>query len=226
MAQKFIVICTLLFLILLVGAPRAAAKKNIPLSTHSSEISVDPGALDADLDVSIELNQAKPDKDEKKWLLTLTAANLTPEVDGFSINELYFNTTANPADITQLKLKGLDGGGNNKNWVLTLDKDNISAADFGLFDISLVSTSEHISPQETFIFTIEIKTTFAPEYTEEDFFILSAPSGGTTIAYGAGHFFDGPEGENAYGAYALIPEPATICLLGLGTLALLRKRKA
>jgi len=226
MTQKLIVICTLLFLILLVGAPRAAAKKKIPLSTHSSEISVDPGLLDADLDISIELLQAKPDKDEKKWLLTLTAANLTPEIDGFSIDELYFNTTASPGDIEQFKFKDLVGGGNKNNWDLTYDTDNISAADFGLFDISLVSTSERIEPQETFIFTIEIKTTFAPEYTEEDFFTLSsAPPGGTTTAYGAGYFFDGPEEQIAYGAYALTPEPATILLLGLGGLALLRKRR-
>lgn len=214
MAQKFIFICTLLFLILLVGVPRAAAKKKIPLSTHSSEISVDPGWLDADLDLSIDNS-----------LLTLTVANLTPQVDAFSIDEIYFNTTA---DITQLKLKGLEGGGNNKNWVLTLNKDNISAADFGLFDISLVSKKpgqEYIGWGQTYIFTIEIKKG-TPPYADTDFFDLSAPSGGTTLAYGAAKFFDGPEEQNAYGAYALTPEPATICLLGLGGLALLRKRRA
>lgn len=224
MAQKFSAICTLFFLILLVGAPRAAAKKNIPLSTHSSEISVDPGWLDADLDISIELLQAKPDKDEKKWLLTLDVANLTPD---FSIDELYFNTTASPGDIEQFKIKALSGGGDRKNWALTYDTDNILVDSFGLFDIGLVSASESIGPQETFIFTIEIKTTFAPDYTSDDFFILSsAPPGGTTLVYGAAKFFDGPEEQSAYGAYALTPEPATICLLGLGGLALLRKRKA
>lgn len=216
MAQKLIVICTLLFLILLIGAPRAAAKKNIPLSTHSSEISVDPGSLDADLGFSID--------EQDNSLLTLTVANLTPQVDGFSIDEIYFNTAA---DITQLKLKGLEGGGNNKNWGLAVSKDSISAADFGLFDISLVSKKpgqEYIGGGQIYIFTIEIKKG-TPPYADADFFDISVSSGGTILAYGAAKFFDGPEEQIAYGAYALTPEPATILLLGLGGLALLRKRR-
>jgi len=213
MTQKFIVICILLFLMLL-GAPRAQAA-SISLSTHSSNASVSAALLDADLDISIELDQAKPDKNEKKWLLTLTAANLTPD---FSINEIYFNTTASLGDIQKLKLKSTN------NWDLTWGTDNIAVDGFGLFDISLVSTSEQLDPQETFTFEIEVKTTFAPDYTFEDFIALSSPgSPGSILAYGAARFFDGPGGQMANGAHA--PEPATAFLLGLGALALLRKRR-
>ncbi len=216
MTQKFIVICILLFL-MLSGAQAAT----IPLSTHSSGASVDAALLDADLDISIGLTQSKPDKNQKKWLLTLTAANLTPD---FSINEIYFNTTANPDDIKKFQLKNLVGGGNKNDWVLTYSTDNINVGGFGLFDISLESTSEQIDPQETFTFEIEIQTTFAPDYTFEDFFVLSSPQSEALPAYGAAKFFDGPEGQIAHGAYVQ-PEPATVFLLSLGALALLRRRK-
>jgi len=200
---------------MLLGAPRVQAA-SISLSSHSSNASVNAALLDADLDISINLTQAKPDKNEKKWLLTLTAANLTPD---FSINEIYFNTTASLDDIKQFKLKS-----HKDNWDLTWGTDNIDVDGFGLFDISLVTTSEQINPQETFAFEIEVKTTFAPDYTFEDFFALSSPgSPGSILAYGAARFFDGPEGQMANGAHA--PEPATAFLLGLGALALLRKRR-
>jgi len=204
---------------MLLGAPRVQAA-SILLSTHSSNASVDAALLDADLDFSIELTQANPGNNQKKWLLTLDVANLTPD---FSINEIYFNTTANPDDIQKFKIKGLVGG-DNKNWDLTWATDNIAVDGFGLFDISLVSTSEQINPQETFTFEIEVKTTFAPDYTFEDFFALSSPgSPGAILAYGAARFFDGPGGQMANGAHT--PEPATAFLLGLGALALLRKRR-
>jgi len=191
---------------------------HIDLSNYSSDSSnVPPNWLDARMAFSIV--------DDGSWKLTVKALNLTPEKDGdlaFNINELYFNTTAN---ITNLTLDSVIGG-NKDDWTLTFNTDNIHIGGLGLFDISLISNNssiEYIDPHEYLKFTIIIDGV-SPSYSETDFIALSSPSGESYVAYGAAKFFGGgSEDLSAYGAY--IPEPATIFLLGLGALALVRARK-
>lgn len=193
----------------------------IPLSTHSSEpASVPASWLDASMDLSVA--------NVGYWELTLSATNMTPETTGdiaFNMSEIYFNTTA---PISSLTLDSVVGG-NASDWTLTLDMDNIHVGEFGLFDISIISnnvSSIWIDPLETLTFKIMIDAG-TPPYTDTDFYDLSAMDSHPEhiLAYGAAKFFGGgPEDLSAYGAY--VPEPATILMLGLGALALLRKRKA
>ncbi|MDH4241367.1 MAG: PEP-CTERM sorting domain-containing protein, partial [Phycisphaerae bacterium] len=101
---------------------------------------------------------------------------------------------------------------------------------FGLFDISITSndiSSIWIDPLETLTFGILIDPGAGP-YEDTDFYALSAIDGlqNHILAYGAAKFIKtGDPGDlSAYGAY--VPEPATILMLGLGALVLLRKRRS
>ncbi|HIJ51756.1 MAG TPA: PEP-CTERM sorting domain-containing protein [Planctomycetes bacterium] len=192
----------------------------IPLSSHTSDVNVPASWLDASMKLSV--NQAGED-----WELTLAVTNLTPEVEGediaFKISELFFSTSA---PITNLTLDEVMGG-NINNWGLTLDMDNILVGPYGLFDISIISAGhnvEWIDPGDTVSFKMTIEGD-ASSYTDTDFYDLSEwHTDCKWLSYGAAKFWGGgPENLSAKGAY--VPEPATILLLGLGTLCLLRKRR-
>jgi len=193
----------------------------IPLSTHSSgPASVPASWLDASMNLSVY--------DVGQWALTVAVTNLTPENAGdtaFKMSEFYFNTTA---PITSLTLASVSVGVAS-DWTLTLDMDNIQVDGFGFFDISIISNNPSltwIDPLGTITFGIIIDAG-TPPYTDTDFYDLSSMNShtGHILAYGAAKFFGGgPEDLSAYGAY--VPEPATIFMLGLGALALLRKRRS
>ena len=215
--RVFIVISVLLSVAFL---STSAQGVGIPLSTHSSdELNVPASWLDASMDLSVAY--------VGHWELTLDVTNMTPEtVDytAFDMSELYFNTSA---PITSLTLDSVVGG-NVSDWTLTLNMDNIYVGGFGLFDISLISNiqnDEWIDDQETVTFKMTIDGG-TPPYSDIDFFALSSMDThiDDILAYGAAKFIHGgPEDLSAIGAY--VPEPATIFMLGLGALALLRKRR-
>ena len=193
----------------------------IPLSTHSSdELNVPASWLDATMEFSVT-------EEEGHWELTLAVTNLTPEIEGhisFKISELYFNTSA---PITKLTLDEVMGG-NISKWDLTLDIDNILVGPYGYFDISVESNDEsvaYIDTHKTVTFKMKIEGN-ASSYSDTDFYAVSTenPDSSKWLAFGAAKFFGGgAEDLSAYGAY--VPEPATILLLGLGALCLLRKRR-
>lgn len=198
----------------------------IPLSTHSSEPSPEANSVPASwLDGSIDLSVAN----NGQWELSVAVTNLTPEHTGdyaFKITEIYFNTTA---PITSLTLDSVEGG-NAWEWGVFLYEDSIQCDGFGLFDICIVSMNLNlawIDPLETLTFNIIIEPDTST-YTDTDFYDLSSMDGlyGHTLAYGAAKFAKtgDPEDLSAYGAY--VPEPTTILMLGLGTLVILRKRRA
>ena len=197
----------------------------ISLSSHTSSELSDPNYVPASsMDASMNLSVANVGY----WELTLAVSNLTPENTGdlaFKMSELYFNTSAS---ITSLTLDTVVGG-NASDWTLTLNMDNILCDGFGLFDISIISNDPSltwINPLETLTFMIMIDAG-TPPYTDTDFYDLSSMDSHPEhiLAYGAAKFFGGgPADLSAYGAY--VPEPATIFMLGLGVLALLRKRRS
>ncbi|MBW8041072.1 MAG: PEP-CTERM sorting domain-containing protein [Planctomycetes bacterium] len=214
-ARNFLSITVFVYILFLSTVSQGVV---IPLSTHSSEPITAPASwMDASMDLSVD--------NVGFWELTLAVTNMTPENAGdiaFKMSELYFNTTAS---ITNLTLDSVVNG-NKDDWTLTLDTDNIHVGGFGLFDISLISNKQNlewIDPQETVTFNIRIDTG-TPPYSDTDFYALSSQIDGDMLAYGAAKFFGGgPEDLSAIGAN--VPEPATIFMLSLGALALLRKHQ-
>ncbi len=220
-------VVVILALIVFAGSACVQAGVLIPLSTHSSEGAIDSGLLSADwLLTSVVLDQEDEGNDAKEWLLSYSLTNLTADPTAFSVDQIYFNMDVDPAFITEVEVKAFDLG-DKSNWILEYDSDNIQVAEFGQFDLGLRSTAEVIGPGQTGTFQLKIETTFAATLTEDDFYALSVPPGGSASdeqmpAYGAAKFKRGPNDDSSYGAY--VPEPATLCLLGLGALVLRRKR--
>jgi len=198
----------------------------LTLSTHASDGINPPDAnqLDATFEFSINLSGQ----------LLLTVHNSTPEDPlndpALKINEIYFNAKSNIMDLDFVDVSE----GNTGKWVWGFlqggsdgDGNPHQVDSFGRFDTYVKdktgSPETYINSGGSLTFTFNISWTgTAP--LDTDFIELSAQVDDHTISYAAAKFYNGPPEMSAYGA-TNIPEPATIALLGLGALALLRKRK-
>ena len=111
-----------------------------------------------------------------------------------------------------------DGG-----WDLAFNKH---AGGFGTFDFRLEGgvgiDPDQIFPGSTETFVFNILGT-APFFDTDFTSDLSTIPPGDMPSFGAAKFVEGPGDDSAYGATA--PEPATLVLLALGSLTLLRTRR-
>ena len=162
-------------------------------------------------------------------ILTLEVTNLTPEFGGdpaLNIDEIYFNGKEN---ITSLELTGVSSGNTNhwlRDFIQGGDLGQHQVGGFGRFDMYVKdkpgNPDSSIGPGGSLTFTFEINGGVG-SYSPHDFIELSTQVDGT-LAYAAAKFFDGGDMSDFGGTE--IPEPATVLLLGLGALALLRRRGA
>jgi hypothetical protein len=108
------------------------------------------------------------------------------------------------------------------------DPDGFQVDGFGLYDVALRNGQGAtdpcvIDPGETVGFVFEISGTGT--YSASDFITLSTQVDSHIISYGAGKFFNGLPEFTGFGATTEVPEPMTICLFGVGSLLLLKKRR-
>ncbi len=217
--RRFVLLVLVFLLPAAIVSP--SAEGSLLLSTHASDGINPPLAedLDALLDFSINVDGQ----------LELAVTNLTPEEEtdpSLKINEIYFNVSDNITGLDLFKV-----GNKNPNateWTGQFAKDSILINSFGEFDVSIIdgvgADEQVIDPGETLIFKFNV-TTGGGSYSDMDFifksYIIDHP--GHTASYAAAKFYNSLPEMSAYGA-TNVPEPGTICLLGLGGL-LLRRRK-
>ena len=183
-----------------------SSASQIILSDHSSD-ETPASILDATLDFSVSGS-----------VLTLQVTNNTSSPNEYDMNAVFFNAL-DSSNVAGLTLTSPSDGG----WDLAFNKH---AGGFGTFDFRLEGgvgiDPDQIFPGSTETFVFNILGT-APFFDTDFTSDLSTIPPGDMPSFGAAKFVEGPGDDSAYGATA--PEPATLVLLALGSLTLLRTRR-
>lgn len=163
--------------------------------------------LDAILDFSVT-------EDMLTLMVTNTTDTNVPEAE-FEINEIGFNATDAVTDL--ILTSGL------ADWTLVFDQSGESGQmdGFGNFDAHLTwgnDSNPTVLPGETAIFEFDIVGT---DFTKDSFIDFSQNSK-MSMTFAA-KFIRGPDDASDFGA---VPEPASLGLLMVGMLALLRRPRS
>lgn len=157
--------------------------------------------------------------------LTIVVTNLTDgpdggSDDGFDITEIFFNAADNILDLTW--------SGPDEGWVLHSFGNSTKAGGLGQFDYAVIggigSSPVIVEGESSHTFSFSV-THDGSGAIESDFYSeLSSVSPGENPMLVAAKFQRGPGDDSAYGG-TNTPEPATLAILGLGSMFLLFKRK-
>ena len=151
--------------------------------------------------------------------LTISAPGLVE--NGEKVAGVYFNL--DPAlDPTQLVFSAPIKTGQFEDPGINLGIDSFKADGDGYYDIRIDFDQDGWKKAFNGGEAVEYTITLA-SLTANSFDFISAPDGGAGEYETAAHLIGLADGDSAW---ITIPEPTTICLLGLGGLGLLRRRKS
>jgi len=164
------------------------------------------------------------DYDALSGILEITLANLTSNPAAYTISELFLNVSD---DVTGLSLVG--NGGFSGADLIAYDSKHPSrtqAGGFGDFDwkLDLGQGNAGLAADTSATFSLDVT---GLDVTAAGFFSGLSWDGGLTPAAGALKFTQGPSDDSVYTTPgdSVVPEPASIVLLGIGVVGFLLLRK-
>ena len=189
----------------------------LTLSTHTSDPAVAVDVLDAVFDFTVvdDLTYGQ--------VLELAVTNTTGQNEdaAFIIDAIWFNV---PEDVVGMDFFAASDNYGQWKKDTAYSQDAFNADGFANFDMVVTDNKVAIIiPGQTVTFSFGIDS--LGTYTGADFANLMSQDTGNPM-YAAARFKTVVDDPGVCGATNVVPEPATLCLLGLGGLAMLRRRKS